>query len=173
MSLDLHLYDKNTDEVAHMNWLRNPFGLCQWAEDNVEPSNPTLFEVCNKWAYNKGKNVDRPQFRRVVLEYWERIKKLEHGFFKFSSLSQYRQFVEPIIHLMPRRKLSYSDAMEIVGEKRDANSVYIPMEHFNVKDDWDGRNNHYTLEKYKEWFKELVEFAELLQDKDLEFYCSN
>jgi len=178
MSLDIALYDKaDGEEIIAMNWLRNPFGLCQWAEDNAGDGEQSLWYVCNAWAYDKGKDVDRVGFKRVVDAYWERIQKLERGYYWF-DLPAYRDIVERNCGWIPYElggsRLGASPAEshyvdERYNKKRD--KLGIPMEYFTAGVFHLAGQN--TLEHYKDWFAELVKFAELLQDTALEFYCSN
>jgi hypothetical protein len=86
MSLHISLYE-DEDHVASLNWLRNPFGLEQWAEDNtmIGMFRPiTLYDVINTWSYSDSKYVDRPLFLETVLYYWQHIKQLERGYFHFT-----------------------------------------------------------------------------------------
>lgn len=173
MSLDISVYypegHPKSDISLSINWLRNPFGLERWAQDNTElKSEPNLYEVCNKWNYEKAINIDRPLFKQVVDRYWEAIQKLELGYF-FFDLPSFIQFVAPHYNVLPMET-------SIIGVDRVKGAIWrgsilgIPMEHF--------RNPVFhmgpcTLDDYKRWFGELVEIAELLQDPDTVFYCSN
>ena len=174
MSLDIYLTDKKTgDEVADMNWFRNPFGLCQWAEDNYEYVNghegkKSLWYVCNHWSYAKSGRVNRKLFKDVVHEYWDTISFIKQGYF-FFNLPSYRQFIEGKLNYLPGNDGIFNRS--ILGQKYDIKSrLLIPMEHFG--DRLFGISKH-TLDDYREWFKELLWFAELLQDKNNRFYCSN
>ena len=166
MSIDLHLYD-GEEEIISLNWLRNPFGLCNWAEDNVG-DNLRLHYVCNEWTYGKSDQVNRPLFKQVVEEYWARIQKLDAGYF-FFDLSSYRQFVEPHIAAFPGKRLF--DIWSIDGSKYDQRGrLMIPMGHFD-RPEFDVFKP--SLEGYREWFSELVRFAEKLQNEKHRFYASN
>ncbi len=175
MSLDITLTNRKTnEEVASMNWLRNPYGLCRWAEDNIDiiegasSDVVNLHFVCNNWAYSKGKDIDRKLFKQVIDTYWEKIQKLERGYYAF-DLASYMSFVQPRFELFPHTvifgQLSIEEA-KFLPDRRLA----IPMEYFNKPI---FNLGHCSLENYKNWFKELVDFAELLQDEDNEFDCSN
>ena len=170
MGLDLHLYDKDDDEVMWVNWLRNPFGLCNWVEDNLTELgyNPetSLYYVCNHWAY-KEDGADRPLFQKVVNEYWRRVEDLEQGYF-FFSLSSYRQFVEGKTGLMIMEEGIAGP--RIKGEKyaKDG-SLMIPMWQFSHPE---FRLSGPDLQDYKDWMKRLVKFAELLQNEEYTFSCS-
>ena len=167
MSLDLTLYDKNDEEVNWINWLRNPFGLERWAEANTKMADKlplSLYEVCNKWNYDKSAEIDRKLFKEIIDKYWEEVQKLERGYF-FFDIASYRQFVEPYNNLIPKNKWgNYIDAKYEDGE------IKIPMEYFEPKEFNLGR---VSLENYKKWFKELVVFAEELQNEEYRFTCSN
>ena len=172
MSLDIALIDKDDNEVLSMNWLRNPFGLCQWAEDNTPHltyHGKDLYYVCNHWAYKMGNRINRPLFKEVVDLYWAEIQKLERGYFHF-DLPEYFQFVHQHYHLFPivpgYQHIAIKDSL-YDNERR----IAIPQEYFGHADFSLG--NCYTLDHYKAWFKQLVDFAERLQDKNLKFYCSN
>ena len=169
MSLDLSVTVDG--ETREMNWLRNPFGLCDWAEDNVKPgTRQSLYYVCNHWSYNKSQRVNKKLFLDVVLAYSEAIKVLEKGYFVF-DLPSYRQFVEPNIKHLPTDTMVFTTARRIVGSKYDDKlRLMIPMEYFshsvfNIR--W------CKLADYQAWFQELVELAELLQQPRAKFYCSN
>ena len=163
MSLDISLIDKKTGkEVMSLNWLRNPFGLEQWAESNVgeKPDmlgKPTLYYVCNNWCYDESDNIDRKWFKRVVDRYWSEIRELKVGYFVF-DLPEYRQFVEGKL----KRELDYFT--EDFEYREDNTEIAIRMDCFDEAKSLDG---------YKEWFQQLVMFAEILQEADVEFDCSN
>lgn len=174
MSLDISITNKKTGDVREMNWLRNPFGLCNWAEDNLnfiikdEPKEEdSLYYVVNHWNYKKGSKVNRVKFREVVLWYWQILEDLKEGYFFLDAVG-IMDYVMSKSHLFP---MSHS-----FGSPRIEKAVYhdrtigIPMEYFdNIAFDL----SNSSLEGYKEWFSQLVEFAELLQNKDYKFYCSN
>lgn len=170
MSLDISL-SKNEEEVISMNWLRNPFGLERWASDNTNLNfKKDLWYVCNHWNYDKSSRVNRQMFQEVVLQYWEVVKELKDGYFYF-DLPAYQQFVEPNKKYM---ELNFNN-LGIKGEryntdKQDDRRLAIPMWQFKHPE---FHLQNCSLEYYKNWFNELVEFAELLQDKSYAFYCSN
>ena len=171
MSLDLYLYDQDGLMLATLNWIRCPFGLCNWAEDNAGDGEQSLWYVCNAWAYDKGKDVDRVGFKRVVDAYWERIQQLERGYYWF-DLPAYRDIVERNCGWIPY-ELGGGGASRYVderyNEKRD--KLGIPMEYFTAGVFHLAGQN--TLKHYKEWFYILVRFAELLQDETTTFHCTN
>ena len=161
MSLNISLRDKETDEeIMSLNWLRNPFGLERWAGDNVGevinvPIRQRLGYVCNNWNYEKSNEIDRQLFKEVVDGYWTALQKREVGYFVF-DLPEYRQFVEGDIG----RKLEFED----YGYRKDHTEIAIKMECFC---------EYPSLQEYKEWFYQLVLFAEKLQDPNVVFHCSN
>ena len=161
MSLDISI-SRNGTTLAEINWLRNPFGLCQWAEDNViVPDTPhDLYYVCNHWAYSQSLEIDRELFGRVVLDYWQQVQAIERGYFWFTPL-QYKQLVMPYAKLLPSR-----DSIH-----KTETHTEIPMEYFSNNAFRLGPNC--TLQGYKDWFAKLVHIAALLQEPDVEFYCSN
>jgi signal peptidase I len=166
MSLEISLRDKETDEVVmSLNWLRNPFGLEQWAELNVgETGNSQkeerLWYVCNNWNYDRSKEIDKQLFKNVVDSYWVVLKNLGVGYFVF-TLPEYRQFVEGLMG----RNLEMKD----YHYQKNHTEIAINMECFKNDPSLDTP----SLEKYKEWFHRLVVFAEKLQEPCMEFHCSN
>lgn len=177
MSLDIALYDSEGNVITEMNWLRNPFGLCQWAEDNAhylwqaEPAtNDQLWFVCNTWNYAKSEEVDRAHFKSVVDRYWDTLKGLEVTYY-FFNLPAYRQFVESKIDHLPTNQLAFTDTLSIEGSKYDKeHRLMIPVDLF--KPSIFNLGNPST-EKQKQWMMELVDFADKLQDETCRFYCSN
>lgn len=176
MSLDISLINReNNEEALEMNWLRNPFGLCNWAMDNTYPLNKTLkrslWYVINHWNYQKSYRVNRPLFLEVVNEHWKVIKDLEQGYFYF-NLPSYRQFIEPKLHLLPVKQFNYGSSwIEGTQYSNDGLSrLMIPIEMLQVGFDL---SPNVSLQSYKDWFYQLVEFAELLQDQRYRYYCSN
>jgi hypothetical protein len=159
MSLDISI-SRNGETLAEINWLRNPFGLCQWAEDNTRLSNgvqPDLRYVCNHRAFGNSGQIDRALFLRVVYDYWERIQFLKQGYFYF-DLPSYRQFIEPHVHLLPQGNTFIGTKFIVGSSYDDSNRLRIPMEHFSHDAFALGDKN--TLQAYKNWFARLVHIAE-------------
>lgn len=174
MSLDISIHNKRTGDQMEMNWLRNPFGLCNWAEANyahitgTEPKRrDTLWYVINNWNYKKSPRVNRKKFKQVVDRYWRVIKKLEEGYF-FLDVASFMSFVLPNMDQMPTKKIF--DQIRIEGNVFHEHMIGIPMEYFNKPC---FHLSDASLERYKEWFAQLVEFAKKLQKKSYKFYCSN
>jgi hypothetical protein len=177
MSLDISLINVETDEEEYdMNWLRNQYGLIYWAMDNVGdkvniPKGKDLWYIVNHWNYKKSNRVNRELFKRVVDEYWKYIEPLEEGFFAF-SLTSFIQFIAPNFSKLPKNKWGNIDGIKY-NEGRT--KVMLPMEHFKHP------SFHLRpipadktmLQEWKDWFKQLVEFAEMLQDRKYRYYCSN
>jgi len=169
MSLDLYLRNTDGDELKWINWLRNSFGLGNWAEDSTQGLNAQLHYVCNRWSYDEGEHIDRAEFKRVVMQYWEQIKGLKEGYFYFDLLA-YITIIQP--------KFLHFPVHDVFGTPRINGSKFtvgkdklmIPMEHFKAPV---FNLPNCSLEDYKQWFLELVEFAVLLQDPTTRFYCSN
>ena len=155
-----------------MNWLRNPFGLTKWLEDNVERPEtdlPSVNTICNRWTYSNSDKIDRELFLNVILSYKTGVEKLERGFYYF-NLREYRCLVEPKAHLMEKESKMLGGT-DIKGlEYAKDGRVRIPLE---VYAKYPHAESHSTIEYYKKWFKELLDFAEQLQDKSLTFYCDN
>ncbi|MEN6552765.1 MAG: hypothetical protein ABFC34_07755 [Methanobacterium sp.] len=199
MSLDIEL-SRNGEEIREMNWLRNPFGLERWAECNVGSKRTTIYQsynvikhtnttpsiytidwnnlvewnlwdVCNKFCYHGSDILNlgeiyirksyRELFKAVVDDYWKVIKRLDEGYF-FFDLPAYRQLIEGKFPIgVQREEFEYT---------KDREYLRIPIE---VYYEHVGDLNCSTLQDYQDWFKELVEFADDLQDLDNKFYGSN
>lgn len=196
MSLDIMLTHKRTgEEIISMNWLRNPYGLATWAEDNYQyathhnqhnhapeqPAYPSkvgyrLYYVCNHWAYKSSSAVNRPLFKRVVDQYAEVLLSLDKAYYFFDT-SSFIQFVLPHWELIPQRQLTefirvvgtQDDRPVYLGNRMGFNIEWFDKPAFNLR----YRDGSTMLEHYKRWMGQLVNFAELLQNKDYRFYCSN
>lgn len=173
MGLDIYLYDADDKEVMSMNWLRNPFGLCRWAEDNIEldclPSDTTLWYVCNHWSYSNGNNIDRKLFLDVVKAYKEAIDKLTTSYFYF-NVSSYQQFVEPLRLAEPYQVGGHVVSHRVPNAIFKEGMIGIPVDQYGHRFNL---GSCCTTKAYKKWFNKLHEFAKLLQDDSLRFYCSN
>lgn len=170
MSLDISV--AVGDEEIALNWLRNPFGLCNWAEANVQPkTRRNLWYVCNHWAYDKAKRVNKPLFLEVVLAYWDAIQAMDRGYFVF-DLPSYRQFIEPFVDYLPSRPHVMGDGQRWIKDSKydDHQRLMIPMEHFVSPVFHLGDA---SLDEYRRWFSRLVDLARLLQEHGAVFYCSN
>jgi hypothetical protein len=197
MSLDIGLYEGDGDdarEVASLNWLRNPFGLCQWAEDNAEPGvDDSLWCACNHWNYDKSAEVNRPLFKAIVDAYAAKVAKLEVGHFYFDTLDGFYGLVAPerasnaefmkqmgllhtgmAAHLCLDSRLNVDDPLETPGAFSDEKGrLAIPQDEFSTYTKGRMYGSDMGLSYYKEWFGRLEAFADLLQDQSLRFYCSN
>jgi len=183
MSLNISLYDSEQGLMS-MNWNRNPFGLCTWAETNynyrtesVLPDDQNLWYVVNHWNYDKSKDVDRQLFLEVVLRYALVLAELEQGYFFFTEAGL-KQFIWPCIGVTAMLDVRAANPPYVtVGHKDDKHRMIgIPMGQFadpcfGLSDTH--RPNAHTLEHYKEWFAELIRFAIALQNLTYEFYCRN
>jgi hypothetical protein len=175
MSLDISLVKKDGTEVMSMNWLRNPFGLCQWAEDNAHYAGlkprKRLWYVCNNWNYKNSRRINRPLFRDVVYEYANKLMELSRGYY-FFDLPSYRQFIEPHKDFLPWEAGAFFGNPWITGSKYDDRKrLMVPVEHFAMHGCF--ALPDVSLGYYKKWYDDLIEFAELLQDKTFKFHCSN
>ncbi|MBW4598996.1 MAG: hypothetical protein KME29_05110 [Calothrix sp. FI2-JRJ7] len=169
MSLNIALY-KGDEQILSMNWCRNPFGLCDWAEDNFG-TNHQLWHVCNEWSYSNAPYIDRALFRKVVDDYSRRLEEMSSLYFYFNG-AQYVQFIKNYLDFFPTCRFGIKDSMQF----RDG-VVAIPMHYF------DGempemlqirRHPDVTVcQQYCAWFGELMHFADLLQNPKYSFYCSN
>jgi hypothetical protein len=155
MSLDITLTDRKTgEEIASMNWLRNPYGLCNWAEANyryaTKQPDPKkdLHYVINHWNYEKSSRVNRALFKQIVDEYWRVIKGLEKGYF-FFDVWGYIQFIQPNLDLIPQEE-SLFGTQRIVGAERLDHEIGIPMEYFADRAFHLGKSG---LDEWKAWFQ--------------------
>ena len=186
MSLDIYVTNTRTDEKMDMNWLRNPFGLCSWAENNYTyfterepPEDKSLWYVINHWNYDKSVQVDKPLFLEVVKRYGSIIMRLDRGYFWFNE-GGFRQFIQPHLDVLP---MSSDQAFESYGFEATVRYHFdqkeyigIPMSYlrhpcFGLSDK--SRPDAHTLIRYRLWYQQLIDFAEMLQDPDAVFYCSN
>jgi len=177
---------ENEEEIESMNWLRNPFGLCNWAVDNYvywckkkydcyskNGKNNLLYHMLNCYAYDKGKKLDRKKFLEIVQTYYDLLNNIEEGYF-FFDLNSYRQFIQPKYNTF-LKGYNYGDFRTIHGEKYDKynrNVLMIPQSEFVNYECVHSIKTDMSLSKYKAWMRELLDFAEMLQDESLEFYCS-
>lgn len=174
------LNDRETgEEIISINWLRNPFGLCQWAEDNADPKiDFTLWFVCNEWSYDKSAKINRPMFKAVVDAYGEKVRSLNAGYFWF-PVDRWPQTIEQMKSgALPSPRNSDGWILEHPLKNpncvlRDA-KIGIPQEWFSctyrphpLRWAWDA-----SLDAYRTWFGQLESLAEQLQDEQYEFYCS-
>lgn len=184
MSLDIYVTNSKTGESRDMNWRRNPYGLCNWSEANYnfrteskpdDESEQRLWHVINNWNYDESDQVDRRLFLEVVQRYGRvLINDLQQGYFFFSERAL-EQFVMPHLSIVPDMPIGVAPGVTITNP--DKSKEYgLPMEYFGhpcfgLSDRH--RPHAHTLEYYKQWFGELIAFAEMLQDPDAVFYCSN
>ncbi|BDA74393.1 hypothetical protein CAL7716_085590 [Calothrix sp. PCC 7716] len=169
MSLKIALYD-GEQEIISMNWTRNPFGLCRWAEDNFGFDNH-LWHVCNEWSYNKAHYIDRALFQQVVHSYYKRLHGHLDFYFYFNN-TQFNQFIRNYLDYFP---LSSNG---IVGSVvQPDRRLAIPMHHFDEEMpemlQIRRRKEITVCQQYRAWFGELMHFADLLQNANYSFYCSN
>jgi hypothetical protein len=185
MSLDISVYNPETEQTIEMNWLRNPYGLCNWAESNYlyakkrEPKK-TLWYVINHWNYAKAPRVNRKLFLEAVMLYGSEIMALQKGYFWF-DISSYIQFVQPYLHVFPQHdplaKWGIGDgSLRIDGTVYHDKEIGIPMDYFanpcfHLSDKY--RPNAHALARYQKWYQQLIDFAKLLQVPGTTFYCSN
>lgn len=176
----------NDTTVKELNWLRNAFGLIQWAEDNVGnfiniakfteiPKNERpLYYVCNHWSYNTANQIDRALFKRVVLEYNQFVQLMSQGYFYFNSIEQLHTYWNEFVSwnkIWNKKNIQSLDTALYFPNTLGYN-IQIPIAVFYSDDDI---NDHYihNLDEYKQWFKELVELAELMQDPSTNVYITN
>jgi hypothetical protein len=180
MSLDISVSNPATGEEMEMNWLRNPFGLCSWAEDTLlyeakleaVPEEQSLWFVINHWSYDKSANVNKPLFLQVVQRYGGVILSVEKGYFWF-PLDRFPDNLA--YHLEPGKSI---DALR--SSLRDGNVINGDITYYQDKIGLPieqcakfvrlGRSD---LARYKDWYRDLIRFAEILQTPEAVFYCSN
>jgi hypothetical protein len=180
--IDVHLPDGRHLEL---NWLRNPFGLCDFAEDNVGNGSMSLWHVCNDFADDIEK-FDRARFQEIVHEYWCRLAILHRGYFCFS----FRSYVQFVRNFPEAMHLDLLDFMEQdwawVGPRRHPTEVRIDVQRFSIygrnadvrttsptnnQFGWDAGSN--VLDWYRKWFQELHEIASAVQDPNATITISN
>lgn len=174
MSLDIGVY-RDGEELVGLNWLRNPFGLCDWAEDNAHHNGLAqekfdLYYVCNHWAYDNATAIDRRLFKEVVDRYGATLLKLDSSFY-FFTLSEYRQFIQPHEQLLPGRIVPGTEVWSFESSFYDEQQrLAIPVDHFSHQV---FNLGEVSTRFYQEWFQKLMQMADLLQDPDVQFSCSN
>lgn len=171
MSLSMNVYNPRTKEYLEISWLRNPYGLCRWAQDNylfaaeTSPADEcSLDYVCNTWSYKQSAFVDRKRFLDVVRNYARVLLDLDRGFFFFSE-EEVKVFLEP--HTLD---------ISAITTFRCNGRLGIDQKHFSnpcfslnfISDD-----TRHTLEHYQQWYVRLISMARMLQNPETEFYCSN
>jgi len=178
MSLDISVYNPETEQTIEMNWLRNPYGLCSWAESNYlyakkrEPKK-TLWYVINHWNYAKSPKVNRKLFLAVVMLYGSEIMALEKGYFWF-DVGSFMSFVLPHLDMMPTE--NFMGQIRIEDNVFHDRQIGIPMDYFanpcfGLSDKY--RPTAHMLVRYQEWYQQLIDFAKMLQEPGTQFYCSN
>ncbi len=147
-----------------LNWSRNPFGLCNFAESNVGEKDGALWHVCNDHAYDDVGRLDRAQFLKVVSFYWDRLRGLQDARFYFTF--------HGYVHFAPQ----HPDAMLLHGRghgdcwSSGNDLLAIPVERFKGEQNfaWSdhglGPSPGTVLDHYKEWFRSLLELAKAMQD---------
>ena len=172
MSLSLYLLDSEGEVITWLGWLRNPFGLCNWAEANAsnKEDKVNLWDVCNNWSYSDSDNIDRKLFKSVVDEYHTRLLRLPYTYFKFND-ANLRQFIHPYIDYFP---LAIDGRIRGSLFNDEEDRVLIPLSYFDKVPLDIKRNDSLTMhEHYFKWYSQLVEFAEQLQNESYRFYCTN
>lgn len=183
MSLDIYVSNEETGESLDMNWLRNPYGLCQWAEDNYnfqteskpdDESEQRLWHVINHWNYGKSEQVDKELFYSVVMRYGQvLVNDLKQGYFFFPERTL-DQFITPHLAVVTSALEKYPC---VVVVRYPEDKVYgYPMDIFahpcfGLSSKY--RSHAHTLKRYQEWFAGLMHFAEVLRKPGSVFYCSN
>ncbi len=160
MSYDIDVVTPDGQEFE-MNWLRNPFGLCGFAEDNVGDGNMSLWHVCNDHAYDAVKDLDRAKFLRVVEDYWDRLRGLQRGWFWF-TFGSYVQFSYDHAACM---RVNFGGKLHEWTKKNDVSFLKLDIARFEHDQNWEwsGRNIE-PLQFYKNWFEQLLELARAMQD---------
>ncbi|MGC2239151.1 MAG: hypothetical protein WA584_23550 [Pyrinomonadaceae bacterium] len=139
------------EDIAEINWLRNPFGLQAVVEANVlEKHDPTLWDVCNRWSYAEAKNIDRLLFKETIDWYAERFYALEQIYIFFGSERSLKQFIPTAQSITFPARFTVESIAEECHLGR-VGSTY----------------------GYKNWMRELQKIAEILQNPETEFYCTN
>ncbi len=122
-----------------------------WIRDNTGVD---VWHVVNDHNYDDSHNVDRVEFLRLAKEAWAKVESLTVGYFRLEG----SQFIQ--------KGMEYSFTLPAKHE------YWIEMEYYNRV--WGSLGvGSDCLDGYKQWTKEFVEFAELLQDETLEYCCDN
>lgn len=148
-------------QLLEMNWLRNPFGLCNFLEDNVGDGELSLWHVCNDNSYETSNTLDRLRFHQVVNAYSNRLNALKQAFFYFDG-NAYRQFSPFYPCMRGATKIPAGDKTKIDVEaftNTDLRSQRRPEDSI--------------LDGYKRWMDELVTIAEVIQDPNVIVFISN
>jgi hypothetical protein len=186
--MGLHIYVTNTrtKESREMNCLRNPFGLCSWAEQNYAycmerepPEEQSLWYVINHWCYATSEQVDKSLFLEVVKEHGRVLLQLDSAYFWFTE-STFTQFIHPCQKIWfhaDDETFMWSGfegtvRYHFAGREHIGMPMHLLGSHcFGLSDFY--HPNIHTLAFYQKWYAELIEFAELLQDPDAVYHCSN
>jgi hypothetical protein len=186
MGLDITVTNTHTGASMDMNWLRNPYGLCTWAENNYTyfterepPEEKSLWYVINHWNYDTSEQVDKQLFLDVVGKYGNVITKLDYAYFWFDEAG-FKQFITPCLKTWFYADQETFDLSGVEGTRRyhfhQREYIGMPMQYFSspcfgLSDRY--RLHAHTLAHYQNWYRELITFAEMLQDPDAVFDCSN
>lgn len=175
MSLDIWIRNEVTGQDLDMNWLRNPFGLCNWAEDTYlyetkyesVPEEQSLYYVVNGWSYDESGKVDKPLFLEIVQRYGKVILNVNKGFFWFHR----DKFPDNLsYHVKPHHTMEISNLLGTSNVQHYSDKIGLRMEDVTKFVDLGHKNG---LADYKIWYRQLINFAEALQHPDSVFYCSN
>lgn len=181
MALDITVTNNSTGETKHINWLRNSFGLCQWAEQNYlfalkldgVPGNESLYYACNHWNYHTGHQIDKRFFLETVLRYGSILLNISSGYFFFTS-SALDKTVMPNAHLLTHPLTIQPVAFwnDYGSANRSLIAYYGINQEAFVHDEFHLFGKHH-LSSYKLWYQELIDIAIFLQRPEATFYCSN
>lgn len=173
MSLDIDLYEIDSEgeefSVAEMNWLRNPFGLRCWIKDNTGVD---IWKVVNDHSYDDSPNVDREAFLKMACEAHQAVKDLPIGYFRIQRPDPPENASSGLAFLV--RDQFMTDDMQYAFHLPGKNEYWVEMEYYqDTKHSLGVPSGQSCLERYKQWTREFLEFAQLLQDETLRYYCSN
>lgn len=151
MSLDIHLSCKSCgNEIKSMNWLRNPFGLIYWIKDNTGID---LWHVINEHSYRNSHKVDREEFLKLAEAAYEAVSRLDKAHFKVQA-----------------KDAGYFGLSLDLADRVEDGYAFFPLCDSVCQAAGLG---HASLDSYKKWTEELLDFAKALQSDSVEYYCSN
>jgi hypothetical protein len=192
MSLTIALVDKQDERPNEMNWLRNPYGLGPWMADSYEFFDQTRLDGNRspmRYIFNDPRSLNaserdreraRAFFKQTVDDHIKMILAQQTWYF-FFDVGNFMSLVLPHWDLIPK---SNGKLVRMIGEEstrvdggvftRDGNKYGIPMEYFSRGAFHLFRPLVYNSlrQQYHAWMSNLANFAEHLQDLELEYYLS-
>ena len=148
MCITLSVTKKGTD-IFPLSWPDNPFGLEQWATQNVKYAVRDYSSLtCSLRSTFRLNPIDPQLFKEAVSFYGKIIQELTDAYFWFTTGE------------MLRMGIAYQNTFPRLG-------IYlgIPMKRFKSIS-----STQYTISKYKSWYQELEKIADILQYPDVTYF---